>query len=508
MGQCCSAHPPPDKSILSLVRGIRPSDQSLGNARVVRHIRLWDEYMVNSPPEILGTGMNGPVKKIYSRRDPSLVYALKEVQTVAGAKGPSESTIQGLVLNELLVCLEIDHPNIARVFEVYETDTSVFLVTELCAGGELYAKLKAVNRFNEIEASFLAAQILKAVNYMHTLDIVHGDLKLENFLFSESSVFRSTLKLIDFGFSHLGAKPFRNLICGSPQYMAPEKFDRRETTSSDMWSIGVIVFMLLTGKAPFPGKTIGDFETFFKESEGIRAHVQAGLDKYSISQDGVEFLTRLLEVREERRMTAREALQHRWVSGMAIRRTASRFAIQEEVTRCMDLVVKFSKMGPLRRAAMGLIALHGLQLRTVVSAGSVFEFIDANCDGFIQPAELEAVLNLAQTDSATVFKSLDLMGDGRVNFSEFLAATEVLVTVTSGELPSSYKAIIEQVFRSLDVDNSGSISEANLFALFGRTGYKGTQNAELIKEGDFIGDGKISLDEFIKLIQHGHDEET
>lgn len=504
MGQCCSSSPAPDKSILSLVRGIRPSDQSLGNARVVRHIRLWDEYECRSPAEILGTGMNGPVKKIYSRRDPQLVYALKEIQTVASAKGPSESTVQGLVLNELLVCLEIDHPNIARVFEVYETETSVFLVTELCSGGELYSKLKSVNRFNEIETSFLAAQILKAVNYMHTLDIVHGDLKLENFLFSESSVFRSTLKLIDFGFSHLGAKPFRNLICGSPQYMAPEKFLRRETTKSDMWSIGVIVFMLLTGKAPFPGKTIADLQKFF-EQQDVTAHVRSGLEKFNISQDGLDFVLRLLDVDESTRMSARDALQHRWVSGMTIKRTSSRYAIQEEVTKCMDLITRFSHMGPMRRAALGLIALHGPPLRTVVSAAGVFEFIDANCDGFIQLSELEAVLNSTRpgTDSASVFESLDLMGDGRVNFSEFIAATEVFVTVASSDVPLTYKAIIESVFRALDVDNSGYISEANLFALFGRTGYKGTDNADLIKEGDFRGDGRISVDEFFNLIQHG-----
>jgi len=516
MGQCVSTNSrrKDQKRILSLVRHM-----SLSNARMVSHIDLWEEYTTGESREVLGVGLNGAVVKIFSKRFSGLSYALKEIKTRSTSKsGPSESVLVGLVLNELEVCLQLDHLHIARVFEVYESTESVFLVTELCTGGELYAKLKSVSRFNEIETVFLVSQILKAVNYMHNLGIVHGDLKLENFIFysplANGSIFKSTLKLIDFGFSHLGPHAVRRpdgLICGSPQYMAPEKFLPRcsETTKADMWSVGIITFMCLTGKAPFPGSTMKEMHRYFEGSWSLKSGIRRNLDKFNISEDGIDFITKLLDRDVEGRMSAKDALAHRWMAGMELRRTNSRIKVVSELKKICELLIEFSKIGPLRRACFGLISMYGPPLLSLDSAPQFFDAVDTNNDGFIQLSELEELFahNGYSTEEARkAFATTDMVGDGRINFSEFIAATDVFSTVketASDGLPAAYRAITESVFSRLDVDNSGFISEDNLLDLFGRKGYQGARNAELIKEGDFVGNGKISLEEFVQLVHEG-----
>jgi calcium-dependent protein kinase len=501
------------KRILSMVRHVRPESQALGNARMISHIDLWDEYSFGTEKQVLGEGLNGPVVKIFSRRDPSLCYALKEIRTTTSSTtGPSSSALVGLVLNELEVILQLDHYHVARVFEVYESATSIFLVTELCSGGELYGRLHQVKRFNEIEAIFLISQILKAINYIHSLDIVHGDLKLENFLFStKDSVLRSPIKLIDFGFSHLGSNA-SSLLCGSPQYMAPEKLlSRSETTKSDMWSIGVIAFMLLTGKSPFKTvKNMDQMRNYFtsESSPNITIQLRKSLETYfSISSDGADFIWKLLDINPDNRMSARAALSHKWLAGMEFRRTHSRLTVVDDLKICAELLKEFSSIGPLRRAAIGLISMYGPPLLTLKTAPALFDAIDTNNDGFIQLNELEVLFNNPNT-AQDIFNAVDLVGDGRINFTEFIASTDVYLTIKQqerGDLPVAYEAIIESIFRKLDIDNSGFISENNLLCLFGNRGYKGAKSRDLIREGDFVGDGVISLDEFFTLISRGKD---
>ena len=497
MGQCCLRPPPPlgDDSILSIIRGTRPSAQALGDARIMHHVKLWDEYYVASPPEVLGTGMNGPVLKIYSKRSPSVVYALKEIRKPDSKSRDPRKT--AFLFNELLIYLEVDHCNIAKIFEVYESSTSVFLVTELCAGGELFGRLRDVRRFNEIEAALLAAQILRAVNYLNNLGIVHGDIKLENFLFSKNSpIFANSLKLIDFGFSHHGAQADGG-ICGSPLYIAPEVVDHKESIKSDMWSVGVIVYMLLTGVAPFQGSNFSDIQV---SVNSLNTDTLVRDMEPKVSEDGKDFICQCLQRDVEKRMTAKQALNHRWIASVTRGKTQTSTSNLEA---CLKWIVGFSKIGPLRRASIGLIAMHGPPVLTLPYCEAVFNSIDTHCDGYIQKSELADCFTkceMADVDIDTLFACIDVRGDGRVNFSEFFAATDVFASLSQPTPPPTYSALIDSVFRKLDVDNSGFISEQNLVSLFGRRGYQGSDAAELIDEGDFVGDGVISAGEFFTLV--------
>merc|ERR1712048_298793 len=183
-----------------------------------------------------------------------------------------------------------DHPHVARLVDVYESSDRLSLVMECMEGGELFDRVSERKVFSETDASHATWQMLLAVNYIHSKNVVHRDLKLENFLYESKNT--DHLKLIDFGFSKIWEKNTKmELSCGTLSYVAPEVLKKSYTSQCDMWSLGVIVFILLVGYMPFSG----DDEVQF-------AHIKAGRYKKkperwnSISEVAKDFTFKLLLV--------------------------------------------------------------------------------------------------------------------------------------------------------------------------------------------------------------------
>eukprot|EP00898_Chlorokybus_atmophyticus_P006787 jgi/Chlat1/7109/Chrsp57S06734 len=218
---------------------------------------------------------------------------------------------------EIQVLGQVRHPNCICLKEVYITPKKVFLITELVTGGELLDRLAEKGNYTEEDSSALIRQILDGVAYLHDLGIVHRDLKLENLLL-ENNEPDSRVKIADFGLS----KFFINgdvlqTLCGSPQYVAPEVLDAGVnqscyTPAVDMWSIGVILYILLSGFSPFDDES--DPVLFQKIRRGDYSMSDPVWDK--ISLDAKEVVAALLTVDPELRLTAREALSLPWVKGV------------------------------------------------------------------------------------------------------------------------------------------------------------------------------------------------
>uniref|UniRef100_A0A061RYI3 Calcium/calmodulin-dependent protein kinase I n=1 Tax=Tetraselmis sp. GSL018 TaxID=582737 RepID=A0A061RYI3_9CHLO len=218
---------------------------------------------------------------------------------------------------EIEVLTNIRHPNCIRLFAVYLTERKVYLVTELVEGGELLDRVTERGNFAENDAQFLFRQILEGVAYLHRNGIVHRDLKLENLILLNDKD-DSPVKIADFGLSKFfDRETLLQTMCGSPQYVAPEVLSvgsdgvHEYTPAVDMWSLGVILFILLSGYSPFDDDN--DAILFEKIKLGKYDDDDPVWD--TISSEAKDLTFSLLSVDVSKRPTAQEALGHPWLAG-------------------------------------------------------------------------------------------------------------------------------------------------------------------------------------------------
>jgi len=208
---------------------------------------------------------------------------------------------------------KVDHPNILKLYEVYEDDEFFWLVLELVEGLELFDKIVDRGNYSEKDAANIVKQIVEAVKYLHEHEIVHRDLKPENLL-SAGEGENEVVKVADFGFAKNFGEEKLITSCGSPGYVAPEVLTEDTYTNAvDMWSVGVIIYILLSGYPPFyddaPPKIFKKItEAKYDFNDPAWEHVS----------DLAKDLIRKLLVRDpEERLTATECLKHPWLTGGA-----------------------------------------------------------------------------------------------------------------------------------------------------------------------------------------------
>lgn len=445
--------------------------------------KLEDDYIVEHHQ--LGSGYNGAV--MLAKDKAGKKYAVKAFKLT----GVTQEKKQELA-TEAEIFLSMDHPHIVRLFDVYESEDALSLVMECMEGGELFDRVTERKIFSEKEAAGTTHQMLIAVNYLHSQGFVHRDLKLENFLYERKDA--NFLKLIDFGFSHIWEKDTKmELSCGTLSYVAPEVLAKSYTSQCDLWSLGVIVFILLVGYMPFSGSS--ERVTIEAIKRGRFAVRQ---DRWSrVSKQGFDFVKKLLVVNPDARMTAEKALQHPWIevrNGVADRRSSLDAGMAESL-------VNFAQESQFRRACMQLMA-WSLTAEERAEVREAFLEMDKDKTGTIKLSELKQVLEekfeMPEDESMRVFKAMDATNDNEIHYSEFLAA------MTAGRL-RLHDDLLQDVFRRFDTDGTGKISPENLKEVLGDK----TQLKEFMKEVDKDKDGFISYAEFIAYLRDGKaDSET
>lgn len=252
---------------------------------------------------VLGKGCSGAVVAARCRRTG------REVAVKTYAKNEISKNRLDSLRSEVNIYLTMEHPHIATLLAVYESTDSLSLVMELCSGGELHDRLSKKSRFTEEEARRAAHQMCTAIAYLHQLGVVHRDLKLENWLYSNESE-DAPLKLIDFGFSlKWDQKKLMSKCLGSTHYMAPEVFMECYSEKCDLWSFGVIVYTLLVGTQPF--RAGNETELIAKIQEGQWSFPEDCGN--GISGQARDFVQKLLTVDAQKRMSVEECLQHPWL---------------------------------------------------------------------------------------------------------------------------------------------------------------------------------------------------
>uniref|UniRef100_A0A4X2KIF8 Death-associated protein kinase 1 n=1 Tax=Vombatus ursinus TaxID=29139 RepID=A0A4X2KIF8_VOMUR len=287
---------------------------------VFRQENLDDYYDTG---EELGSGQFAVVKKC-REKSTGLQYAakfIKKRRTKSSRRGVSREDIE----REVNILKEIQHPNVITLHDVYENKTDVILILELVAGGELFDFLAEKESLTEEEATEFLKQILNGVYYLHSQHIAHFDLKPENIMLLDRNVPKPRIKIIDFGLAHKidFGNEFKNIF-GTPEFVAPEIVNYEPLgLEADMWSIGVITYILLSGTSPFLGdtkqETLANVSAVNYEFEEEFFSNTSALAK--------DFIRRLLVKDPKKRMTIQDSLQHPWIkpkdSQQALSRKAS-----------------------------------------------------------------------------------------------------------------------------------------------------------------------------------------
>lgn len=254
---------------------------------------------------VLGTGAFSTVKEGKHKSDPNVVYAVKCVDR---NKLTEEDT--AALIDEVNILKEFDHPNIICLYDFFEESTHYYLVLERMSGGELFDRIVAKLYYNEKEARDTCKILISAIGYCHQNNVAHRDLKPENLLLrSEDN--DSDVKIADFGFAKKVFIPNSlTTQCGTPGYVAPEILEGLAyDTKADMWSVGVILYILLGGYPPFIEKNQRDL---FRK---IRNGDYEFHDEYwgTVSSDAKELISSLLCVKPTERLTAEQALRNKWI---------------------------------------------------------------------------------------------------------------------------------------------------------------------------------------------------
>lgn len=382
-----------------------------------------------------------------------------------------------------------EHPNVVRIKGGYEDSVFVHIVMELCAGGELFDRIIAKGHYSERQAAQLIKTIVGVVETCHSLGVMHRDLKPENFLFASADE-DAKLKATDFGLS-VFYKPgqYFSDVVGSPYYVAPEVLCKRYGREVDVWSAGIILYILLSGVPPFWAES---------ESGIFRQILHGKLDFESdpwpsISDAAKDLIRKMLNRDPKKRLTAHEVLCHPWILDDAAPDRPLDSAV-------LSRLKQFSAMNKVKKMAFRVIA-ERLSEEEIGGLKELFKMIDADNSGTITFEELKVGLkkvgsNLIDSEIKDLMNAADIDNSGTIDYGEFLAAT---LHMNKMEREENLVA----AFKYFDKDGSGYITIDELQQACKEFGLGDVHLDDTIKEIDLDNDGRIDFSEFSAMMKKG-----
>ena len=446
--------------------------------------------------EILSKLGSGSFGSVYLARNK---YTNEKVALKQIKKSSANLLSDGEITDEIEILKNLDHPDIVRIIESFNTKNSYILITEYCEGGELFDQVK--NQLSETQIAVIFKQVLSGLAYLHSNNIVHRDLKLENILIHEIEKSKTTgedlfnIKIIDFGTARIFDKK-RNpqSIVGSSYYIAPEVLRQKYNKECDLWSVGVILYMFIVGHAPFDGC----------DDDEITTNIQRGVYRKNdrrwikASKEVKDLIQKLLTYRPSQRLTAIQALNHPW-----FKITDSNILYDNvpkgDIISCIKNLLTYNINNKLEELFLAYIIHNIPRNKEAKSAIKLFKLVNENKDGKLQKNELKkTLLNfvteafLIQNDFDEKFEMMDGNNKGYINYEEFLRASLDRKKILTDK-------ILHYAFNYFDSEKSGFIKKNRMKRIFGNR-IDNYVFQSIFDEIDLDKDGKINFSDFKKLL--------
>ena len=452
---------------------------------------------------VLGSGISGLVR-LCTHKATGAQYAVKCLDL--GLVETDEGLNQ--LRQEIAIMCQLDHPNIIRLEEVYESHSEIYLVQELCLGGELFDRLdeQPDYHYSEAQCAKLVKQMLCSVRYIHSKGIIHRDLKLENFLFSSVHA-DSELKMIDFGLSkHFQYGEVHHETVGTPYTVAPEVIQGTYDERCDVWAIGVITYLLLSGDPPFGG--CGGPESLFQ----VRNNILQGKFKFEpadvwehVSQEAKDFIRMLLVTDPNMRPTAKQCQKSPWLHKWANKsKLESDTRLNANVVKAL---VNFKEYSDMRKLLCEVLSFT-LMPDQITDLRKEFEKLDTDGSGEISLSVLKKVLMqeagagslgaLGEDEVEDIFNAMRVRTtETHIHWHEFIAAGLSQCKVDERNL--------RLAFDRLDSNHKGYITFDNVMDLMGRDGVESEDKMRVMWSDSMkacnSNNAQITYDDFLLLMK-------
>ena len=399
------------------------------------------------------------------------------------------------IKNEIEILKKLDHPNIVKIIEFFSTPKAYYIITDFCACGELYNQIK--HQYTEGQLAVLFYQVLSGLYYLHTKNIVHRDLKLENILISEIEKDNNTnekyfwVKIIDFGTAKIFEKnKNEKAVVGSSYYITPEVLHKNYNEKCDTWSVGVILYMLIVGRAPFDGKSDDEIIENIEKGEFNSKHI-----KMLNSSDEVQDLVKkLLEVNVKKRLSPSEALKHPWFKKFNGKSLYSNID-KKTIIIYLNRLRKFEINSKFQQMVLAFIVHNIPNNNESKDILKIFRMFNVNDDGKLTKKELfDGLIKYFNEEEIKkeiedIFLLLDGANRGFIEYEEFLRATLDQKILLSDEN-------LSYAFNFFDGDGCGKISVEKIKKFFINDKVSEDVFRSIFHEIDSNEDGEIDYEEF------------
>ena len=433
----------------------------------------------------IGKGGNAKVFEVRNKKTKD-IRACKYLSK----KDIKESDLQKF-RREIKILMKTDHPNIIKLFEVYETKKKLYLIMEKCNGGELFDKIisriSSGQMYSEKTAAYLILQIMSAVDYCHKNGICHRDLKPENILFlNKGNEENNPIKVIDFGLSQIIGEKKEKLKSkvGTAYYVPPEILNGEYSQKCDVWSVGIIICILLTGEPPFNGNNdleiynkIKNFEYYFSEKW-----------KY-ISDEAKDLVSHML-VPENIRYDASEVLAHPWFKKIEENNQNNIVNLNLD----LSFLKSYQQTNTFKKIVLTFISTR-LNENDINDLNKIFVSFDKDNDGQISFDEFKQALISIKSEGIKldeiieIFNSVDTDKNGKIDYTEFIASCIQKQTYLKKER-------LYEAFSFFDIDNNEVITKEEIMSILKLENDENKEVENLIEKVDKNGDGVIDRKEF------------